>query len=68
MKIRKKLSDFAYSIFPFTKGSKKLLHFLHFKLMIDLLVTCLIIKIFFGILVNNTFLNVKLNISGPGLI
>ena len=33
--------------FPFINGLKKLLHFLHFKLMITLLVTCLIINIYF---------------------
>ena len=41
MKIIKNFSDFVYFIFPFTNGLKKLLHFLHFELMITLLVTSL---------------------------
>ena len=38
MKISKKFNDFVYLHFPFINGLKKLLHFLHFKLMIALLV------------------------------
>ena len=34
-------------MFPFINGLKKLLHFIHFKFMITLLITCLIINIFF---------------------
>ena len=49
-------------LFPFINGLKKSLHFLHFKLMITLLVTCLIINIFFGSLVNDKFSNLKLNV------
>ena len=39
-----------------------LLHFLHFKFMITLLVTCLITNTIFGCLVNDTFSNLKLNV------
>ena len=46
MKISKKFNDFVYFIFPLINGLKKLLHFLHFKFMITLLVTCLIINMF----------------------
>ena len=53
---------FLYFIFLFINDLKKLLHFLHFKLMITLLVTYLIIDILFGSLVNDTFSNVKLNV------
>ena len=35
----------VYFMFPFINGLKKLLHSLHFKLMINLLVKCLIINI-----------------------
>ena len=38
--------NFVYFIFLFINGLKKLLHFLHFKLMITLLVTCFIINTF----------------------
>ena len=35
--------------------------FLYFRFMITLLATCLIINIFFGSIVNDTFSNLKLN-------
>ena len=38
MKISKKFNDFAYLTFVFINGLKKLLIFLHFKLMTTLLV------------------------------
>ena len=60
MKISKKFNDFVYFIFPFINGLKKLLHFLHFKFMLTLSVTCLIIYIFFGSLVNGAFPSLKL--------
>ena len=60
MKIGKKFGGFVYFILPFINGLKKF-HFFHFKLMITLLITCLIIKICFGSLVNDTFSNMKLN-------
>ena len=47
-------------MFPFTDGFKKLLHFLHFKLMVTLLVTCLTINIIFESFLNDTFSNLKL--------
>ena len=62
MKISKKFNDFVYFIFSLINGLKKLLHFLHFKFMITLLVICLIINIFCGSLVNDTFSNWKLNV------
>ena len=61
MKTSKKLNDFVCFVFPFTSDLKKL-HFLHFQLMIILLVTCLIMNIFSGSLVNGTFSKLKLNI------
>ena len=48
MKISKKFNDFVYFTFSFINDLKKLLHFLHFKLTKNLLVTCLIINVFFG--------------------
>ena len=54
MKKSKKFNDVVYLIFSFINGLKKLLHFLHLKL-ITLLVTCPIINIFFEGLVNDTF-------------
>ena len=60
MKINKEFNDFVYFMFPFTDGFKKLLHFLHFKLMVTLLVTCLTINIIFESFVNDTFSNLKL--------
>ena len=62
MKISKKFNYFVYFIFLFINVLKKLLHFLPFKFMIILLVTCLIIKIYFGGLVNDRFPNLKSNI------
>ena len=62
MKIRKNTNVFLYFIFPFINGLKKLFYFLHFKLLITLLVTCLIINIFFESLRNDTFSNLKLNV------
>ena len=64
MKISKKFIDFVYFIFPFCKDLKKLLDFFHFKLIITLLVTSLIINIFFGSLVRDSskFSNLKLNV------
>ena len=44
MKISKKLNDFGYFMFRFINGIKNVLHFLHFKFMITLLVTYLIIN------------------------
>ena len=60
-KISKIFNDFVYFIFPFINSTKKLLHFLHFKLIITLL-TCLITNIFFESLVNDTFSNLRLNV------
>ena len=56
---------YACHILFFVNGLKKLLCFLHFKLMITLLVACVIIIIlilffFFWILENSTFSNLKL--------
>ena len=62
MKISKKFNGFGYFTLTFINGLKKL-HFLQFKLMITLLITCLIINISFGSLVNDTFSNLKLNDS-----
>ena len=62
MKISKKFNGFVYFTLPFINGLKKL-HFLQFNLMITLLITCLIINISFGSLVNDTFSNLKLNDS-----
>ena len=59
MNISKKFKDFAYFIFPFINGLKNLSHFLHFKLMITLSVTCLLIINVFLILVNDTFSSLK---------
>ena len=53
---------FLYFIFPFIMDLKKLLHFLHFKLTLTLLVIYLIIDILFESLVNDTFSNLKLNV------
>ena len=61
MKISKKFNDFVYFIFPIINSLKKL-QFLHFKLMITLLVTCPITNIFFGSLVNGTFSYLKLSV------
>ena len=46
MKISKQFNDIVYFLFPCINGVKKLLNFLHFKLMIALVVTCLTIKNF----------------------
>ena len=42
MKTSKKSNDFVYFPFPFINGLKKLLFFLHFKLMITLSLLCII--------------------------
>ena len=62
MKTGKKFNDSVYFVFLFINGLKKLLHFLCFKMMITLLVTCLLINIFFGSLGSDTFSNLKLNV------
>ena len=59
MKISKKFNYFVYFIFLFINVLKKLLHFFPFKFMITLLVICLIIKIYFGGLVNDRFTNLN---------
>ena len=61
MKISKKLNDFVYFTFPFISGLKKLLHFLHFKLRITLVVYNMSYLYYFESLVNEKFSNLKLN-------
>ena len=61
-KICKKFNDFVYFSFPLINSLKTLLHFLHFKLMITLLVYSMSINVFFESLVNDKFSNLKLNV------